>query len=115
MRREQQIRRPALPAASHDHVVAHDRAEAIDLRAQLHLDHLALLQGGGSFLGVRFQRRVRRDVGRGRDGAWVRDALGDLLAFVHFCDFSVEQGVTALAELDDVCAFGAPACGISVN
>jgi hypothetical protein len=67
---------------ANDDVVANNCAEAIDLGAQLNLDHLSLLQCRSGFLGVGLEWCVRGDVGARRDGRAVSNALQDLLALV---------------------------------
>jgi hypothetical protein len=53
----------------------------------LDLDDLSLLQCSGGFLGIGFERRVRRNVGAWGDGRAVSDTLQYLLALVDLANF----------------------------
>ena len=108
MSREEQIRGAARGRTANNDSVADNRAEAIDLGTELDLDGLAGAELGLSLFGVGDERRIGRDVGARRDGARVRDTLGDALALEYLGDFIVEELVALLADLNDLGAFGAP-------
>ena len=63
-----QVRGAALIlAAGHDDVIANDRPEAVDLRTELDLDHIASIQGNGGLGLVGLERGIWGDERGWRD------------------------------------------------
>jgi hypothetical protein len=85
---------------------------------ELDLDALGGLELDGGLLSVGLEGSVGGDESAGRDGGRVSDTLCDLLALVDLGDFLLEEGVTLLADLDDLGTLNAPSlstCQSSVS
>lgn len=95
-----------------NHSIADNGTKAINLSAELDLDCFVGFEGSLGLLGVGGERRVWSHIGAWGDGARVRDALDDLLSLVDLCNLIFQELVTALADLDDLCALDTPSCAI---